>query len=233
MLNLREKTGCFLFYLIEGSPFHSPNRRFAGIEFKNLQAHLDHCQLRDQISVIFCKSIDGVLPRIFALMDNYKTFLPSKVGGAGQRHLLKEKLVQTDDMVLIDLWCCLFWINVKTAHLLVSNNITIAKVYLAEVSKDDIAKLQYENGRVIGEKRANDLIEGVNGKETTILSRIKGLSKASAEIILKKYDFQSILNGSATVADLAEIQLNSRRLGEKLAEKIAKYLTIKNELIIA
>ncbi len=224
MLNLRENTGCTLFYLIEGSPFLVPTRKVAGIEFKNLMAHLDHCQLRDQISVIYCKNLEGVLPRIFELMDNYRTFRPVVTGGTSQRQYLKEKIAETDDMYLAKMWIALPGVSTKTAALLVTNEITFKNIYLEQIGVDEIAKLKYDTGAAIGVKRAQAIISAVQNNELLLLSQIRGLSKTAAEKILRSYSFEDILKGTATEKNIADIQLKTRRVGEVIASRIAKFL---------
>ncbi len=235
MLALREKTGCHLFYLIEGSPFHAPTRKFAGIEFRSLLAHLDHCQLRDQISVIYSKNIVEVVPRIIMLMNNYGTFLPSKVsifrngGEKSQVGLLKERRVSTEKESLIDLWTCLSGVSFKTAEVLVEAGVTVGAVYLRRVSIDAVAELRYANGSALGMVRAKKLFSDVNNRETTILSRVRGVSKATAALILKSVSFADIVSGAATAAQLAEVRLSSRRLGSKLAEHIVRLLALDHK----
>lgn len=225
MINLRESTGCHLYYLIEGSPFHGPTKKFSGIEFKSLMAHLDHCAMRSHFNVIFCKDVHGVLPRIGVLMDNCRSLMPLKTGGS-QKHLLKENIPKTDSQCMANLWECLSGVSSKTSSLLVSNDVSIRSVYSGERTQEDLASLKYDNGNTLGACRAKKIIDGVHGKESTILSRIRGVSKNTAHIILSAVQFSDILTGAVSAEALCAIQLSSKRLGPVLAARILKYLSI-------
>lgn len=235
MLSLREKTGCHLFYLIEGSPFHAPTRKFSGIEFRSLLAHLDHCQLRDQISVVYVKAIADVIPRILILMNNYGTLiLPKARVGAGepaesQVGMLKERRVITDRESLIDMWTCIPGISFKTAEALVNGGVSIGDIYLKGIPVQSVADLKYLTGSTLGTLRAKKIFAGMINRETAILSRIRGISKATAKIILDEVSFADILSGVANAKRISNIRLSSRRLGMKLSERIEKLLSLNHK----
>lgn len=52
MRALREKTGCQLYFFVEGPAFPSPNRRFDRIPFANIQAAITKLMVRDGVLVV-------------------------------------------------------------------------------------------------------------------------------------------------------------------------------------
>jgi ERCC4-type nuclease len=52
MLDLREKTGCRVFYIIEGPKSPSPNAQFARIAYKCIKRSIQHLMFRDGIIII-------------------------------------------------------------------------------------------------------------------------------------------------------------------------------------
>jgi ERCC4-type nuclease len=82
-LQLREKTGCMVYYLIEGIAFPG-KKSFGRIKAKYLEAHLDHVMIRDNIHVIRSRDIEGTAGRLIQLANNFVSLLAKtkrKTGG--------------------------------------------------------------------------------------------------------------------------------------------------------
>jgi ERCC4-type nuclease len=73
LLNLRTKIDCKLTYLIEGDATPKIDKKFGRLPFKNLQAHLDHLMMRDNIHVIYSKNLEYTAERLFMLAINCST----------------------------------------------------------------------------------------------------------------------------------------------------------------
>ncbi|NBQ44255.1 MAG: hypothetical protein EBU23_17800, partial [Mycobacteriaceae bacterium] len=52
MRDLRARTGCQLYYIVEGPAFPSPGRRFARIPYASILAAITHMMVRDSIMVV-------------------------------------------------------------------------------------------------------------------------------------------------------------------------------------
>lgn len=78
MISLREQTGCKLFYLMEGKARYAPTRKFARIAYKNLQSHLDHLTMRDNVFVIHSDSEEDTVARLIEFMTNYLSLKVTK-----------------------------------------------------------------------------------------------------------------------------------------------------------
>jgi ERCC4-type nuclease len=71
LISLRNSTGCKILYLIEGISRLKTDKLICNIPFKNLQAHLDHLILRDNISIIYSLNQQDTSVRIQELIKNY------------------------------------------------------------------------------------------------------------------------------------------------------------------
>ena len=209
----------FIYYLIEGTPFKKPDSIVQGIPFKNLMAHLDHCQLQN-IRVIYCQNLSDVLPRLYTLMDNFATsekYIRATEGGAYDvKEQLKEKITKTDDEKILDYWCAIKGVSYKTAAALKNAEISLIEVWKGEVDEKTIAAAKFDSGRSIGTKKAQVIIRNIKVSAEKILSAISGVSAATAKFLVADVGFEKIID----LEDMSELKLNGRRIG-KLSEKIS------------
>lgn len=227
MLALREQTGCRLLYLIEGSPFASPTKKIANIEFRNLQSHLDRCQFRDNIGVIYAKSTAEVLPRLAALIDHLQPLVPlveekeTSGGDPSTRHLLKERRVKTDREKKVDTWCSIKDIGRQTAEVLVANGISIRATRRGEVTKEQLEQLTYPSGSSLGSRAATILANTLAADPVKILKSINRISATTAAAIVQA----NVDIFRASQVALAGVQVGKRRLGVAAAASIVESIS--------
>ncbi len=73
LIELRNRTGCQIAYLIEGNATPPLTKLYARLPVRNLRAHLDHLAIRDGIHMVYSKDADYTAMRIFELASNYLT----------------------------------------------------------------------------------------------------------------------------------------------------------------
>ena len=235
LLKLREETGCKILYLIEGNPLPNPNSNFCRIPYKNLRSHLDHLAFRDNIHITYSKDAKDTVARIVEIITNYLTITPSpleiyqdaydsKIGGIEK---LKEKKIISHESVVYKIWQCIPNITEKTSCLFVDYH--ISDLILGRITKADIYSMQYSNGYIIG-KRSEKIWNSTRLTNTPIfikmLTQINGITKKTAEIILKNIDFEKLLLGEITsdmLANIHKIEKTKRRIGIKIANDIIKF----------
>lgn len=72
LIELRQKTGCALIYIIEGNPFPRPNDCFGNIPYKYIESSIFHLMVRDGITILHSADTlgtAGVLSRFVKSMD--------------------------------------------------------------------------------------------------------------------------------------------------------------------
>ena len=236
LISLREKTNCKLIYLIEGKPRHKIGKKFARIPYKNLQSHLDHLMVRDNIFMIHSDDEEDTAARLIEFCTNYLT-LPCEValggspGGAPMdlnepgetggdtpkaetpaMDLLTTVVKKTDLQIMYNLWAVIPNITSKTATLFIDGGYHISDLILGKIPKENISTLRYPNGTIIG-KRADKIIKIKNSGDQNnhkiyckILAELPMITEKSAAVILTKITFADLLNGKMTIQDLADIQ---------------------------
>lgn len=237
--SLRDETGCYISYLIEGDA--TPNRKkyYNNFPYKNLRAHLDHIMFRDNIHICHSNNHENSAYRLFELANN---FLTNKViidkykvqGGAEDNKLLKKKYdscINRSSLIIKRLP----YIGSILSDLLVENKITIKTIANKTVDIDKIADIKYLSGKRIGYKKAEKIfnnykilsnINKTNKKiHVNILSEIPLISKKTAEKIIDKYNLIDIINDITKFDDLKTIKPNKKYLGDKAVNNIINFLT--------
>lgn len=237
LLTLREETNCKILYLIEGKSRYPADRKFCRIPFKNLQAHLDHLIVRDNIHVIYSLNNEDTSNRLKEFITNYSSIKETSSNSIqGGSEMLTKMIPKSDLSILYDIWRCIPNVTDKTTSLFLENKISLADLILAKVKETDISVLKYPNGSIIG-KRAKKIckIQELDNTDNykhyvNILSSINGITKKTAALILVKYSFQSILNGEVTVDQLKSIKKTEKAtVGQKAANAIIKYISTEKK----
>jgi ERCC4-type nuclease len=240
MIKLREDTGCQIIYLIEGNPLPPSNTKFCRVPYKALRSHLDHLSFRDNIHIVHSKNTKHTVERIYELIKNFLSIKPSPllkydIAGSGEEQL-KEKTEITPEAINYKIWCCVPGINEITASLFIHKGYHISDLVLGKISKDEIYALKYSNNSIIG-SRSNKIWNNSRINETTeiyfikMLSQISGITKKTAEIILKSINLEELLNDNININTLSEIKKSpNRKVGNKIASSILLYF-IKHTLV--
>jgi len=223
---------CTLFYLVEGNAFPNPSQKVQRVPYKNLIAHMDHLQIRDNIHIIQTKNKTETAKRLFVLARNIGTlkvefFKELKTGGGEKT--LKKKTTPKDEEIELNVWSSIPCITYKTAQLFINNNYTIKQLILGEISRDTIAMMEYPTGGKIGQRAHRILkitdVEKDQKRYENLLSAIPLISKGTANAILKKYSISEIFNLENPVEKLSVIQKSEKRkLGISAANNINKFL---------
>jgi ERCC4-type nuclease len=244
---------CKVLYLLEGKARYVANKRFSHIPFKNLQSHIDHLIIRDNVYMIHSNDEQDSAVRLIEFVTNFLSIDPLVVidgvddGVVGENITLPEKnsilssaeiLTEiannhktTDLDIIYNIWSAIPNITSKTATLFIDKGYTISDLILGKLTLQDISTMRYPNGTIIG-KRANKIhgIKDVTNIDNiriyyNIISAIPGLTKKSAAMLLTKISFQDLLNGTMTIQEIADIKkTEKKRIGNLVAERIYKFL---------
>lgn len=71
MIDLRNKTGCQLYYFVEGSVFLSPSYKIAGIPYKNITNSITHQMIRDNIHTVRTKDEQGTVDMLYDFIISF------------------------------------------------------------------------------------------------------------------------------------------------------------------
>jgi len=241
MIDARTKTGCRLFYFIEGKK-PRPNSR---INTKALQSHLDHCIFRDDIHVIYTNSIAETIKRVNTLTRNHSTLVIKEKSGGSEPvpqpdenvdhiELLQKKEKKPESEIIQNIYTAVPGISEKTFGLMKSNKINLKKLFRGKISAEYLAGLQYESGVSVGLTRAKKIVDPFvnSGKKHAkvyqkILVQIPGIGKSTAEVILKNFEFSKLVKTKDSGLISSIKTTSSRTIGNVKALSLIKYLTFR------
>lgn len=155
--------------------------------------------------------------------------------------VLTQKIEVDDADVITEMWTAINNVSNQSAAILMEHykisDIICTKPDKVKRLTTEIAELKYPSGVKIGEKRAKKITEVAYGGTDPvklakakqvgikILSKINGVSKDAAMLIMNTYSLREICSGEVTEKKLADIKRkNNRRIGDKLAQRIIKLL---------
>jgi ERCC4-type nuclease len=251
---LRTETNCKLIYLIEGGARFAPTKSISHIPYKNLQAHLDHLIIRDNITILYSSSTEDTPKRLIEFMTNYlsldsidiQEFEGKLLGGSSSdsndsgdssnsKKILYTFVNKTDIEIIYNMWSAIPNITTKTAGLFIEKGYQVTDLLLGKIPKQDISLFQYTNGTIIGGKRASKIIKIASSSEENykhycnIIGCIPLVTKKTAGLILLKLTIVELLNGVMSIDDLANIQkTEKKKLGKAAANNIYKFLVHNN-----
>jgi ERCC4-type nuclease len=249
LIELRQRTGCQIAYLIEGNATPPIDQLFSRIPVRALRAHLDHLAIRDGVHIMYSKDPAYTALRLFELASNYLSASEiikdiDKLISNGEEQdntdELKSKMgveLSINEQILQ----CLPGVGSLVSTVLAENGITLIGLYNGKYSANDIATLKYPSGAMIGYDRGGKLAYGtkklIESKaktaikiHTKILATIPLISKTTAEAILQHTTLALILSGSIDVELLANIEKSATsKVGNKAAQNILDSLVISEK----
>ena len=133
--------------------------------------------------------------------------------------------------IIYKIWRCIPLITDKTASLFIENDIHISDFLVRETpSKEEIHIMKYPSGSIIG-KRANKIVKvrdfaSPSNKRIYIkmISSIKGISKATAGIILDNFTMEDLLLNNVSRDDIINLKKTSNRnIGKKITNELFRF----------
>lgn len=257
LLDVREETGCQIYYLIEGDASPPSNKKYSRFPAKYMKSHLDHLAYRDGIHMVYSKNAEYTAYRLFELIQNLSTIKnPSitqqideliakeekKSGGTETKMFSEEKSltrkrpkqINTSHQLLRQLPN----IGSVLCSLLAEKGVTLSSIYKGQHTEDEIASLKYQSGMMIGLKKARLIIRSKNYLTGTslkasriqnnILATIPGVSKGTAKKILAEVTFADLIDGTATYNKVKNIKRGKTTLGNVVTNNILTYLRGQN-----
>jgi hypothetical protein len=245
MLDLRVRTGCQLYFCIEGPAFPAPKRKFGGIEYYKLRAYLDKLMTRHAIIQVLAEDERHVAVRLYQLtaaLDDAvvykfpcdrvetKEVAPAADGDTvlvpAEIMVRKTKTVQ--DMSA-DLWRSLKGVTLVTGRL-IAKRFSPSALVRGKVPDSRLAAIKTATGRPI-HKLALASLRAVRAGDAAacgrLLASIDGVSKTSAEHMLKASGGLAAIC-SYTVKTLALMRVphgtKTQALGEARARRIYSVL---------
>lgn len=256
LLALRAKTGCQVYFIIEGAAFPSPNRKFGRIPYSSIQAAITKMMVRHGVMVEYTENQQHTAKRladfvgVFAAEEPYAypTAEPSVAAGGGEDGEDGEddsekppmllpaevtaRIEDSDQEAAIKAWARLKGISVVLGRIL-TDRFSVVELILGKVPKSDIEGLKTATGRAINKSARERLLALAAGEEEAavkVISGVRGISPAIATALIKSAGTaRRLLSYTAGAMAIIGIQQKNRTatLGKTRAERILTVLTYK------
>lgn len=206
MLDLRDKTGCQLYFFVEGPAYPKPTWKVSRIPYGSILSAMTNMMLRDGIHVVQTENEMGTAQRLLDFVRGFeKTDVPytypladedEVVGGAPRRSveitadgvplMVMGAIEKCDDLLVVEVWAKLTGVSMPTAQV-VADSFSVADLVTGQVTLEELDALRTRGGRQLvkkGKASLRALRRGAQKEEIKILSGIPGISPAMATQIL-------------------------------------------------
>lgn len=237
-LELREQTGCKISYIIEHKTvFYHDNTQVpkTRMNFKQINAVLNHLLVEHDIPIIYTGSqlntakkltdLAFIYGKLFKLNRlkigkynyvNYNNI--EKIGGA---EILNQKIKSSLKDYVKKMWLSLPSIGPDTAEALMQNT-SIKDVIMGIYTLEDIQTTSINNKKI--GKRVDDtykiLTKSTNEYHKKLIKSVQGVSVAKANRIFANNITIKDLCDKTKIKTIADVLVNGRRIGDKVATRI-------------
>jgi ERCC4-type nuclease len=244
LLGLRKKTGCQLYFVIEGPAFPSPSRKFSRVSYSNILASITLLMVRHGIMIIYSEDQAHTAKRLYDLTRAISVeneiyqypCQPQEVDAEADETLdiavpveVTEKIIESEDDAAIKMWARLRGVSVVLGSILLKA-FSVADLVGQKVSVAQIKDMKTVTGRPINKDARESLLAvkaSNNEKCKKILSGIKGISPAIAEHLIKSAGgFSRLCSYSTGALSIMRIPQKTReiKLGDPKAKRIHQLL---------
>ncbi|QJX72407.1 DNA repair nuclease [Faustovirus] len=254
LLQLRDETGCKIFYIIEGNAFPAPMAAFARTPYCYIQSSIFHLQVEYDIQIIQTRDTLHTAETLVAFMQSmtnladsrgaiFKTFHltpqaharplnhDGEITGSGDATnndimaTLTAPRPRTDNEILRAMWACFKSVTVESASEFMYS-LTLADIFCARIDSKTLAAYKTSTGRSLSKRVVESLLRRDSHRDARILAQIPGISESKAKDILKQHSLRQLLSYSAGAISIIKVGISRKNLGELAAENILKYFNL-------
>jgi ERCC4-type nuclease len=205
MLELRARTGCQLYYIIEGAAFPSPSRRFARIPFANILAAITRLMVRHGIFIVQTEDEQHTAKRICDLMVAFEeTKTPSSASDVAPA---SDDIAASDDTAAQD--------DTAPSNDTASPDDTAASDGGTE--EVETAVPEFLTGRI----DQPDCEVAVN-----MWARLRGISVVFGKILTREFSVADLAAGRVSIERIRALKTSTGRLVN--ADAVASLLSVRS-----
>jgi ERCC4-type nuclease len=241
LLEAQENTGCKLVYMIEGTAYPRLDKKIGRMPYKCLQGKLDSLLFRHDIKIIWTRDCEHTAARLAGLRVTFEKMVGHGVFGGftdtsdstQQVDVIKKKHEIKVDHVHVLMLSSLKGISYKAA-IAALKTYTIQQILLGETTPDVWYNMRHVDSnfkmgdRGIKMHKTCQCLRNSHDIQAVTLSKIKGLTYDSAQLIVKEVPFDSIVKCTFAPGAIANVKKNEkRRIGISLETYIRMVFTLK------
>lgn len=229
LIDVRERSGCKIYYVVEGKIPKTPDLRVGGIPWGCLESALDHMTIRDGFNMLYTKDALDTARRLCRFTRSVQTLINKgelEVIDGSTVGLLTEKREIRDDDVVRSMWCKFRGIAATTADVFMERY-SIREVVRGEINVDKLAETKMPDGRMVGKRVVKSLGDVDARTAERILECVPGVSKNIAKTLLTGRTLSQLVSYPAGAIAIIKIGRPAKNFGDIRAERLKKYFDYK------
>lgn len=249
LLDLRNRTGCQVYYIIEGPAFPSLDRKFHRIAYSHVLAAITKLMVRHGIMIIQTENQEHSAKRLhdlaIALAEEkpYRYPVGEEKEAEGEQKMIDgvpaaivTKVEEPDHERVVKIWTALKGVSVVTAKM-ISGMFSVVDLVSKQIDIKKIDEIKTFNGRQIHKNARKSLVNlrvSMNDESARILSAVGGLGWDSAEHLIKEAGgfarFCSYKIGAMAIMSIPRKDGKKVKLGEARAARIIRLLNYNDSV---
>lgn len=225
LLEIREKTNCDLYYIIEGPIRPDIKTKYANIPYKNILTSINNLRIRDKIQIIKTTNKEHTIEELGFLTHCYSKLFEElthiKTGGVEELESIKLSPEQHMENSIRKAWQTVHFVSDAFATVLMKKY-KIKNMLLCDYD-DELTKLKLPSGRTPSSVAFDNLKNSIYIGSITekIISNCPGISLASAKIILTQTTPGNL--AIMSLNDMKKLKKGKTNLG-KNADKLYNFI---------
>jgi ERCC4-type nuclease len=241
MLDLRAKTGCALYYIVEGSAFPSPDKTFGRVPYSRILGTITRLMACDGVFVVQTRDPQHTAKRLADFTkvyaqnptapDEKEDEVVGVVGAeeAGAPASLLGRIARPDHEEVASMWARLHGVTYALGKKL-AETFSVAALATREVGIDVISSTKTVTGRAASKSTIASLLavrDGAQEAGVRLLSGVSGITEPVAQSVLEKLGgLPKLCTADLSAIEAVSIQQKTRavKLGRAKAERIMRLL---------
>lgn len=235
MLDLRDRTGCQLYFFVEGRAFPKPSARIGRVPYRSILSAMTNLMVRDGIAVVQTADQMHTARRLLEFVAAFeKTPVPFRgpvaaggrgapgaEGGGDVPPALTGRVEKATSVLAVEMWSALPGVSAVTAQV-VLDRFSARDFASGGVTAEALGALRSPANRPLrkGARRSlGALRRGEKKEQVALLAGVPGVSRAMAAMLLEGRSLRALLEDGAAEAPIRQ-KGRTVRLGEARAERI-------------
>ncbi len=222
LIDLRQKTGCTVYFLIEGWAPKKAAKPVGGIPWGYLESACDHMAIRDRFQFLYTRDAVDTANRLQRFVRSMQSLVNKgelECNDEPNVELLAAKQEVHDDDIVRMMWSVFPGVAVTTADAFMKR-FTLHEVVKG---KADIENTTMSDGRAVNKRVILNMKKIDKKQQIKLLSCVPGVSTATATELLRERNLGQILSYDAGAISMCKVGKPEKNFGDKRAANVKKY----------
>lgn len=222
LIDLREKTGCAVYFLLEGWTPKKATKPIGGIPWMYLESACDHMAIRDRFNFMYTRDEVDTASRLQRFTQSMQTLInKGELECAEEPNvgLLAAKQEVRDEDIVRMMWSCFPGVAVTTADVFMNKYAVVDVVR----GKADIENTTMPDGRAVNKRVVTNMKKVDKKLQVKLLACVPGVSTATATELLRERSLGQLLSYDVGAIAICKVGAAKNNFGDKRAANVKKF----------